>query len=298
MIINAKIAVIIVNWKKYDLTNDCINSVLKNSINNLKIILVDNEYNNNKLKAFKSREKIDIIKNKKNEGFSKANNLGIDYAIKNNFDYILLLNNDAIIENNLIKNLIEFSLEKKFKVVQPMITDITGEKIWNSGGKINKFFGTFKTNYKGKEFKNFFYYPKEIDWFTGCCCLFQKDVFIETGLLDENFFAYYEDVDYSMRLKNNNIKIGFFEKSRVFHHGSMSSKSNINNKVNLSPKIHYLTTRNHIYLIRKHLNKFNLLGVIINQFLKISSYSIYFILRFRFTKINMLYKGLFDAFKV
>ena len=78
MIINAKIAVIIVNWKKYDLTNDCINSVLKNSIKNLKIILVDNEYNNNKLKAFKSREKIDIIKNKKNEGFSKANNLGFD----------------------------------------------------------------------------------------------------------------------------------------------------------------------------------------------------------------------------
>lgn len=298
MIIKPKIAVVIVNWKKYDLTNDCINSVLKNSFNNLKIILVDNEYDSFKLKKFQNRKKIKIIKNQKNEGFCKGSNIGIRYALENNFDYILLLNNDTVIETNLIRNLIKFSTEKNIFVVQPMITDISGKKIWSSGGKINNFLGTFRTKYKGKDINKKFNYKSELDWFSGCCCLFKSEIFIKTGLFDENFFAYYEDVDYSLRLKNNGYKIGFYDKSRVFHHSSMSLKLNESSEGTLSPKIHYLTTRNHIYLIRKHLIKFNLFGVFINQFLKIFSYSIYFIFRFRFTKLKMLYKGLIHALKI
>lgn len=298
MIVKPKIAVVIVNWKKYDLTNDCINSVLKNSFNNLKIILVDNEYDSFKLKKFQNRKKIKIIKNQKNEGFCKGSNIGIRYALENNFDYILLLNNDTVIETNLIRNLIKFSTEKNIFVVQPMITDISGKKIWSSGGKINNFLGTFRTKYKGKDINKKFNYKSELDWFSGCCCLFKSEIFIKTGLFDENFFAYYEDVDYSLRLKNNGYKIGFYDKSRVFHHSSMSLKLNESSEGTLSPKIHYLTTRNHIYLIRKHLIKFNLFGVFINQFLKIFSYSIYFIFRFRFTKLKMLYKGLIHALKI
>lgn len=298
MIVKPKIAVVIVNWKKYDLTNDCINSVLKNSFNNLKIILVDNEYDSFKLKKFQNRKKIKIIKNQKNEGFCKGSNIGIRYALENNFDYILLLNNDTVIETNLIRNLIKFSTEKNIFVVQPMITDISGKKIWSSGGKINNFLGTFRTKYKGKDLNKKFIYKSELDWFSGCCCLFKSEIFIKTGLFDENFFAYYEDVDYSLRLKNNGYKIGFYDKSRVFHHSSMSLKLNESSEGTLSPKIHYLTTRNHIYLIRKHLIKFNLFGVFINQFLKIFSYSIYFIFRFRFTKLKMLYKGLIHALKI
>ena len=298
MIKSLNIAVIIINWKNYDLTNDCINSVLKSSFKNLKIILVDNEHESLKLKKIQKRKEIEIIKNQNNEGFSKGNNIGIRYALENNFDYILLLNNDAVVERNLIQNLINFSIENNIYVVQPIITDISGKKIWNSGGKINNFLGIFTTKYKGKDFNKKFNYRTELDWFTGCCCLFKSEIFIKTGLFDENFFAYYEDVDYSLRLKDNGYKIGFYDKSRVFHHSSMSLKLNESSEGNLSPKIHYLTTRNHIYLIRKHSIKFNLFGVFINQFLKIFSYSIYFILRFRFTKLKMLYKGLIHAFKI
>ena len=298
MIKRLNIAVIIINWKNYDLTNDCINSVLKSSFKNLKIILVDNEYDSFKLRKFQNRKKIKIIKNQKNEGFSKGSNIGIRYALENNFDYVLLLNNDTVIESNLIRNLIKFSTEKNIFVVQPMITDMSGKKIWSSGGKINNFLGTFTTKYRGKELNKKFNYKSELDWFTGCCCLFKSEIFIKIGLFDENFFAYYEDVDYSLRLKDNGYKIGFYDKSRVFHHSSMSLKLNESSEGNLSPKIHYLTTRNHIYLIRKHSIKFNLFGVFINQFLKIFSYSIYFILRFRFRKLKMLYKGLMHAFKI
>ena len=82
MMINSKVAVIIVNWKKYDITSSCIESILHSTNSNFKIILVDNESNNKKVKSFKYRNEIKIIQNKENEGFSKANNIGIDYALK------------------------------------------------------------------------------------------------------------------------------------------------------------------------------------------------------------------------
>ena len=78
MMINSKVAVIVVNWKKYDITLSCIESILDSTNSNFKIILVDNESDNKKVKNFKYRDEIKIIQNKKNEGFSKANNIEID----------------------------------------------------------------------------------------------------------------------------------------------------------------------------------------------------------------------------
>ena len=145
MMINSTVAIIIVNWKKYDITSTCIESILNSTNSNFKIILVDNESDNKKVKKFKYRNEIEIIQNKKNEGFSKANNIGIDYALKNNYDYTLLINNDSIVEKNLIEVLLKTAQAKNFSVVQPLILNYNGKEIWNAGGRINYFFGNFIT---------------------------------------------------------------------------------------------------------------------------------------------------------
>ena len=148
MMINSKVAVIVVNWKKYDITSICIESILNSTNSNFKIILVDNESDNKKVKNFKYRNEIEIIQNKKNEGFSKANNIGIDYALKNNFDYTILINNDTIVEKNLIEVLLKTAQAKNFSVVQPLILKYNSKVIWNAGGRINYFFGNFITRKK------------------------------------------------------------------------------------------------------------------------------------------------------
>ena len=71
MIINSTVAVIIVNWKKYDITSSCIESILNSTNSNFKIILVDNESDNKKVKNFKFRNEIEIIQNKKMKVFRK-----------------------------------------------------------------------------------------------------------------------------------------------------------------------------------------------------------------------------------
>ena len=295
MNVNQKIAIIIINWKKYDFTLKCIKSVLNSSFKNFKIILIDNESQKDLSREFGKNKKIHIIKNEKNEGFARANNLGIKYSLKNGFDYILLLNNDTVIKNNLVYSLIKQSNTLSQKIIQPLILNYDGTKIWNAGGTINNFFGTFQTNKKGESFKNFKSNMDYTNWFTGCCVLIKTEVFNEIGYFDERFFAYYEDVDFSIRLKAKGYLIAMMYDSHVQHYESASSKSINKSEGNLSPYVHYLNIRNHILLLKKHSKSFNLIGVLLYQLIKIISYLIYFLIRFRFNKFNMVLKGLIDA---
>ena len=127
--------------------------------------------------------------------------------------------------------------------------------------------------------------------------LLKTEVIKKTKLLDENFFAYYEDVDWSLRIKDLGYSLQLVETSLIYHHGSISS-NNSSSEGKLSPYVHYLNFKNHVYLLRKHSEKFNFFGVILYQIIKLISYSIYFILRFRFKKLKMIYKGLIDGMKI
>jgi GT2 family glycosyltransferase len=295
MNVDPKIAIIIVNWKKYDLTLKCIESVLNSSFKNFKIILIDNEYQKSKSDQLKKSKKIHLIRNKKNEGFARANNQGIKYSIKNGFDYMLLLNNDTLIKNDLLDSLIRQSNTLNQTIIQPLILNYNGTKIWNAGGTINYFLGTFQTLKKGVSFKNFKINREYTDWFTGCCVLIKTDVFKDVGYFDERFFAYYEDVDFSLRLKAKGYSVAMMNDACLQHYESASSKSINQNEGNLSPFVHYLNIRNHILLLKKHSKSFNTIGVILYQLIKILSYLIYFLIRFRFNKFKMVSKGFIDA---
>jgi len=295
MLDKPSIAIIIINWKKYELTRNCINSVEKSSFKNFKIILIDNESQNDFSDEINKNEKIYIIKNENNEGFARANNQGIKYSLKNGFDYVLLLNNDTVITNNLLDSLIKQSNNLNQKIVQPLILNYDGTKIWNSGGSINNFFGTFKTLKKGESFKGLKSNIDFTDWFTGCCVLIKSEVFNDIGYFDERFFAYYEDIDFSIRLNANGYSVAMMNDSYLKHIESASSKSINQSEGNLSPNVHYLNIRNHILLLKKHSKSFNAIGVSLYQLIKILSYLIYFLIRFRFNKFRIVLKGFIDA---
>ena len=293
MVKNSKIAIIIVNWKQYQLTKLCLYSLQKIKYDNYQIILIDNESNPKELKKIKIQfDKIITFPNQKNLGFTGANNIGIEYAIKNDFEYVMLINNDTEVEKNFINPLIEV-LEKNqnFGAAQPLILNYYNRnKVWSAGGFLNKFFGYTYVIKSPEGIK------KNIDWITGCCFFLRTDVIKKIGLLDEKFFAYYEDVDWSIRIKNAGYDLAFVKSSVVYHHGSKSSK-NESNEGTLSPFVHYLNIRNHIFLLRKNKDVFNSVGVLFFQFFKIVSYSVYFIVRVRINKLNMVYKGLVDGLK-
>lgn len=289
------IAVILVNWKKYNLTSKCIDSLNKSNYKNFKIILVDNEYSEKSLIELKNKyNELIVFKEKNNLGFAGGNNIGIRYALENDYDYIMLLNNDTEVKENFILPLVERIEKDHFLgAVQPLILNFSNKSIiWNAGGKLNKFLGLTSTRLNNNKLNSSIVFDDYTDWISGCCILIKSETLTKVGLLDEKFFNYYEDVDWSLRMKNLGYDLGFVKESIIYHHGSSSSKNKKNTGGLISSKIHYFNIRNHILLLKKHKNLFNFFGIIFFQIIKITSYIFYFLIRFRFNKLTMVLKGL------
>ena len=289
------IAVILVNWKKYNLTSKCIDSLNKSNYKNFKIILVDNEYSEKSLIELKNKHKeLLVFKEKNNLGFAGGNNIGIRYALENDYDYIMLLNNDTEVKENFILPLVE-RIEKDHSLgaVQPLILNFSNKSIiWNAGGKLNKFLGLTSTRLNNNKLNSSIVFDDYTDWISGCCILIKSEILTKVGLLDEKFFNYYEDVDWSLRMKNLGYDLGFVKESIIYHHGSSSSKNKKTKEGVISSKIHYFNIRNHILLLKKHKNLFNFFGIVFFQIIKTTSYIFYFLIKFRFNKLTMVLKGL------
>ena len=297
-----KIAIIIINWNTYQLTFNCLKSLEACTYKNKIIFFVDNgSKDGSGDKIALEFPDINYIQNEINEGFTGANNIALKVILKQNFDYVLLLNNDTEVKPNFLTHLeASMNFDENLAATQPLILDFPNKNtIWNAGGSFNSFFGLSKTRSKGMIYKPKLKIDTSTEWISGCCILVKIAVIHEVGLLDNRFFAYFEDVDWSIRMTNLGYKLGVVPKSIIYHHSSGSSKkNNTSNEGNLSPYAHYLNVRNHIYLIKKHTFFFNSIGSLIYQILKITSYSIYFILRFRFGKFKMVWRGVSDGIKI
>ena len=297
-----KIAIIIINWNTYQLTYNCLKSLELCTYKNKTIFFVDNGSNDGSGdKIALEFPEINCINNQKNEGFTGANNKALKVILKQNFDYVLLLNNDTEVKPDFL-SLMQASMDSdnNLAATQPLILDFPNKNtIWNAGGSFNTFFGLSKTRYKGMVYKPNLNIETLTEWISGCCILVKIAVVKEVGLLDNRFFAYFEDVDWSIRMTNLGYKLGVVPKSIIYHHSSGSTKrNNTTNEGNLSPYAHYLNVRNHIYLIKKHNFLFNSVGSWIYQIIKITSYSTYFILRGRFSKFKIVWCGLLDGIKI
>jgi len=292
------IAIILVNWNGFEYTKSCILSLLNCHYENYKIILVDNNSSDFSIEKLKKEFlHIEYIRNKSNIGFTGANNVGIKWAIDNDFEYIALLNNDTEVEPDFLDHLLTpFKQDSLVGAVQPLILQYNHRNIvWHGGGQIDYNFGRFLNVNKGSK-KNQIKRIHNVDWITGCCFMLKSDVIKKVGLLDDFFFVYFEDADWSIRIKKFGYKLFFQPKSIVYHHEGVSwISAKKNSEGYISPKTHYLDIRNHIYIIKKYKSQFKILPTFLFQLFKVSAYVVYFIFRGRFIKLKKVFQGIRDG---
>jgi len=218
-----KIAIIILNYNGLPYVLSCLSSLKLSTISyqQLTIILVDNNSSDDSVKIIeKEFPKVKLIKNKKNLGFSKGNNIGIKYALKNNFDYIMLLNPDTVVEKGFLKPLLKlFRSDKKIGIVSPILKEKKdGKTIYALGAKFNPILG--RTKHKHVKIRPLHVLKQEL--VSGCAMLIKNQVFKKIGLLDERFFLYFEDSDFCLRAKEAGYKIFVQPKSIITHRPSTS----------------------------------------------------------------------------
>jgi len=213
---------------------------------------------NNLIGNLSPNKKIILIKNRENYGFAGGNNIGIKYALNNlNPDYILLLNNDTVVERKFLNELINVAESSpQIGAVGPK-TYFYDKKCriqWAAGGFMElkyfkvEFIGSFEID-NGQYDENM-----ALDYISGSCVLYKREVIEKAGLLDHSYFMYFEDLDWSIKILKNNHKCYYAYKSKIWHKMGVSSNDCF--------KTRYYHM-NRIYLVKKNLKRSEYLNSLI-----------------------------------
>jgi GT2 family glycosyltransferase len=214
---NMKVAVVILNFGGWQDTIECLKAFKKTTYKNYQIILIDNGSQNESVEKLEKALKKDevFIKLTKNRGFAGGVNVGIKHAIAEGFDAVVLLNNDAQVEPDWLKNLVGAMKKSKTSIVTGLFLSADGEKI-DDAGDVYTTWGVPLLRNEHEPTKNA---PDSGYVFgsTGGAVLYDINLFKEIGLFDEKFFAYNEDVDIDWRAQLAGYKV-WYEKSAVAYH--------------------------------------------------------------------------------
>jgi GT2 family glycosyltransferase len=211
------ISVVIVNWNGVNWNKKILENLREQSYEHLEIIFIDNASTDKSLEQVEREfPGIIIIKNKTNLGFAGGNNRGISIA---NGSLIMLINNDTWVHSNFVRDLYLFYKNHTYDVVAPYEADYLGHKkqpyittIDLLGHPVYKF-GVFDQSY------NFY--------LSGCCILFAKDLYLDSLGLDDDFFMYFEEIDWFWRLKLIGKNVAYADSVYINHAGSGSTGSGI-----------------------------------------------------------------------
>lgn len=248
-----KIAVILVNYNGKQYNTACIESIRESrGIDQVKIIVVDNASRDNSMEILKERygstDSVELIGLDDNYGFSHANNVGIRRAMEWGAEAVVLLNNDTEIEPDMLLKMAQCSGRHEGAVIAPKIYYSDDRKrIWSAGGSASPVIR--KVRHIGLDEPERGLYDREcrIAFATGCCLWVPAAVIRQAGLLDERFFLYYEDTEYSFRLQRKGISIYYCPQAVMYHKVSASTRGAD------SPLCAYYIARNWLLCNRIHL---------------------------------------------
>jgi hypothetical protein len=250
-----KIIIIILNWNGWDDTIECLESVYQINYPNYEVILVDNNSQDDSIKKIREHfsnktnlksqikdlniklleyeektfnsinrdekrldQKLIILKNSKNYGYAKGNNIGMKIALKIFYpDYILLLNNDTIVDKNFLKELINATKnQEKVGIFAPKILNANNRHVLDSTGHIISW-GRVVDRGSKKIDKNQYDNRIEVIGAKGAACLYKREMLESIGLFREDLVTQYEDAEFSWRAYINSWKAIYVPQSIVYH---------------------------------------------------------------------------------
>lgn len=243
------ISVIIINYNGLKFSDKLIASLNSQTLLYDEAVVFDNNSNDSGCEKIASMLKnVTLYKSAENIGFASAVNRAVDLA--SNQD-IILLNNDIRLDKNFIKNALKNLSSNSKTFFAPLVLNYDGELIDSMGDNVGKDFKPVKLNSMKK--------PEDVD-LKGCsvsgfsmsASYFKKNDFINNGYLDERFFMYFEDVDFSIRLKRKGYNVMFTPETIAYHYISGATKSEF--KSEYSPQKVFWESRNRVFMYVKNYN--------------------------------------------
>jgi GT2 family glycosyltransferase len=262
-----KVSIIILTTNALSMTKEQLVDVSKLDTQGLdcECLVVDNGSSDGTEEALKNYElpnmKYKFMQSGGNLGFAGGNNVGIQDAVDRKFDYILLMNNDLILPKDIVLKLTHFMEKNKdISIVSPKMYFASGYEfhkgaytkkemgnvLWYAGGILD--WDNIYSTHRGVDQVDRGQYDKTqpTDFANGACVIIRREVFEKIGLLDHEFFLYWEDADFSQRAKKHGMKVYYYPETCMWHKVSASTGGSG------SPTNDYFITRNRYYLAMRY----------------------------------------------
>jgi hypothetical protein len=289
-----KLALITVLYKSDEVLEDFFSGISMQDFKDYKLYLVDNSCNSITSAFIECLQQkypvpsVEHIDTGGNIGVAAGNNTGIERALKEGCEYLLFLNNDIFIDQPYLLSAMTEKC-KEHKIVTPKIFYHDSGLIWMAGGYMDRL-KALGVHYGMKQKDNGqFNTAKFVTYAPTCFLMVQKNIVDEIGLMDEKYFAYYDDTDFVFRAVKKGMKV-WYEPSLYLGHKVSSSSGGDESLFYI-----YYGNRNKIYFIKKHFSGLHRIYLYIYYFV---TRFLFYYLRFDKEKKKQLIKATKDGFKM
>jgi len=246
------VVVVILNWNGKADTLECLKSVRAVDYPNFEAVVVDNGSADDSVPAIKAHfPGVSVIETGENLGYAGGNNVGMRYAMQQGADYVLLLNNDTVVDRSLLAALTRAALKLGDDAIlaAQIYFHAEPERIWYAGGQIVP--ETATTYHEGyRSVAGIAAHPDVVEtgYASGCAFFIATRLLSRLGLFDERFFLLYEETDLCSRARALGVKSYVVRDARVWHKVSVSFGGME------SPTYTYFHFRNRLLWAEKHLS--------------------------------------------
>ncbi len=251
------VSIITVNYKQAQVTCELLESIVKLNYSNLEVIVVDNAQEGDDSQLYQAvLPSVKVLNAKENLGFAGGNNLGIQQATG---DFLFLLNNDTELDNGVIESLLSRFTEPTIAAASPILRYFDEPNNIQFAGftKISSLTGRNELLKQPQQFT-----PYETPYFHGAAVMLRKSIIAECGLMPEEFFLYYEELEWSRKITKCGYQLLIDPQVHVLHKESVSTGKN-------SPLKLYYQTRNRVHFMRAKDSSNSLLFMLFFLFISI-----------------------------
>jgi GT2 family glycosyltransferase len=262
----AKVCVVTINWNGLDDTLECLRSLETINYRDYEVVVIDNGSKNGDADRIAHRfPDVQLIRNPENRGFTGGCNQGIDVALASSAEYVLLLNNDTIVTADFLTKLVErYESLPDAGMISPVILYSDRRRIWFAGAEVR--YGIARHLHKGRLYESIDLgsQPFKTEYVPGTALLVSTALIRRIGVLNDDYFAYYEDLDWCYRARKAG-RYSYVEPRAIIYH-KKSGSTGEGGHVRLNKVPAYFVARNGV-LFASNLEGRERMIYVINQFL-------------------------------